>query len=214
MTSAPRRQIANNVVYVGSLGDTLFAFDRRGATNCSGTPTTCLPLWTASLAGDVVASPTVANGVVYVVSANGDGDRLYAFDAAGVDGCSGSPKTCTPLWTFDAVANLFGHTESSPTVADGVVYVGFNRQGGMSPTDGALYAFDAAGVIGCEDVTNTCAPLWTAPTDDFGEIVSTPSVADGVVYVTTSAGELRAFDADGITNAAGAPRSASRCGSA
>ena len=42
------------------------------------------------------SSPAVANGIVYVGSIYGE---LYAFDAAGVNGCSGIPKTCLPLWT-------------------------------------------------------------------------------------------------------------------
>jgi outer membrane protein assembly factor BamB len=53
--------------------------------------------------------------VVYVAS-----DRLYAYDAAGSIGCSGTPKTCTPLLG----APLPIRTLSSPTVANGRVYVG------------------------------------------------------------------------------------------
>jgi len=44
----------------------------------------------------IVSSPAVANGVAYVGSTDG---KLYAFDAAGVGGCSGSDadKICQPL---------------------------------------------------------------------------------------------------------------------
>jgi len=48
--------------------------------------------------------------------------NLYAFSAAGATGCSGTPKTCTPLWatgTSTSGANL-----SSPAVANGMVYEG------------------------------------------------------------------------------------------
>ena len=37
------------VVYDESNDAKLFAFDANGVTDCSGTPTTCSPLWTAAL---------------------------------------------------------------------------------------------------------------------------------------------------------------------
>ena len=51
-------------------------------------------------------------------------------------------------WT----AATAGAVASSPSVVDGVVYVGSN--------DGKLYAFDAKGVTNC--TATMCAPLWTA----------------------------------------------------
>jgi len=77
--------------------------------------------------GAVHSSPAVAEGVVYVGSDDG---KLYAFDAAGVTGCTAG--VCTPLWT----ATTGSKVQSSPAVAEGVVYVGSD--------DGKLYAFDAA----------------------------------------------------------------------
>ena len=105
------------------------AFDAAGLTNCSGTPKTCAPLWTAAnqFPWGLSASPTVANGVVYMgatgFSWNGNGPgRLYAFDAAGTVNCSGTPKTCDPLWATTDGGSGF----SSPAVANGVVYVSSN----------------------------------------------------------------------------------------
>src|SRR4030088_2564594 len=48
--------------------------------------------------GDTIfmSSPAVVNGVVYSVS---EDRKLYAFDTAGNTNCSGTPKTCAPLWT-------------------------------------------------------------------------------------------------------------------
>ena len=43
--------IVNGVMYVVADDGTLYAYDASGSTNCSGTPTTCAPLWTASLGG-------------------------------------------------------------------------------------------------------------------------------------------------------------------
>ncbi len=159
--------VANGVVYIGSWQGNLYAFDAAGVTGCGGTPKTCTPLWTASMVGaSIASSPTIAAGVVYV---GGTNDKLYAFDAAGVTGCSGAPKTCAPLWS----ATTGGWIEDSPAVANGVVYVG--------SYDDKLYAFDAAGVTGCSGSPKTCSPIWTGATG--GRLVSSPAVANGVVYV-------------------------------
>ena len=64
------------MVFVGSDGGNLYAFDTAGHTHCSGTPTFCLPLWTGSTASGVDSSPAIANGMVYVGSQDG---KLYAF---------------------------------------------------------------------------------------------------------------------------------------
>jgi len=71
--------------------------------------------WTATT-GSVIAnaSPAVANGVVYV---GFDDDKSYAFDAARNRNCSGSPKSCAPLWTAASLQFI----RSSPAVANGVV---------------------------------------------------------------------------------------------
>jgi hypothetical protein len=62
------------VVYVGSLDQKLYAFDAAGTTSCSGSPKSCTPLWTATTGGQVVSSPAVSHGAVYVGA-----DKLYAF---------------------------------------------------------------------------------------------------------------------------------------
>ena len=77
--------------------DKLYAFYASGSANCSGTPTTCSPLWTASMGTTTsTASPAVSAGVVYDESNDA---KLFAFDADGVTNCSGTPTTCSPLWT-------------------------------------------------------------------------------------------------------------------
>jgi outer membrane protein assembly factor BamB len=159
--------VVNGVLYDSDNKGTLYAFDATGKTNCPtdvyGT-THCAPLWTANIGG-IVESPAVANGVVYVGDSN---DDLYAFDAAGMTNCSGTPKVCTPLWT----AATGGQIRSAPSIANGVVYVG--------SMDHSVYAFDAAGNTDCSGTPKMCTPLWSFATDD--PIAASPVVVNGVVY--------------------------------
>jgi hypothetical protein len=176
----------------------LFAFDAGGTIGCSGTPKTCEPLWSA-VSGAVDSSPAISNGVVYVNDFTTHGEEpptgtLRAFDAAGVTGCSGVPKTCAPLWTAE-----IGPSRSSPAVANGVVYVVVNA---------TLSAFDAAGTTGCSGTPKVCSPLWTA--SPGGITSSSPAVANGVVYVhfNTSgpSSSIYGFDAGGTTGCSGTPK--------
>ena len=161
--------IANGVVYIGSEDDKLYAFNASSGTL----------LWTANTTNVVDSSPAVANGVVYVSDGNG---TLYAFDATGNTNCSGTPKTCSPLWTSSLGTFPSSLGGGSPTVSGGVVYV----TGG-----GVLYAINAA----------SGATLWDDPTNGT---LSNPVVANGVVYVgfsvfvltgKVSVADVRAYDA-------------------
>ena len=152
-----------------------------GPANVSGLKTA----WTAANPlgiGSIGSSPAVAGGVVYVGSTQGN---LYAFSAAGATGCSGTPKTCTPLWT---AANAGGVSPMSPApaVANGVVYVG---------SDGQLYAFSAAGTTGCSGTPKTCTPLWATATSTSGATFSSPAVANGMVYEGQWSGPNSPFSA-------------------
>ena len=182
--------VANGDVYIGSGNGNVDAFDAAGNTNCSGTPKTCAPLWVAHTGSNIlVSSAAVANGVLFVGSVD---HNLYAFDAAGVTNCSGTPKICSPLWT----ASTGNQVWSSPAVVNGVVYIGSG--------DGSLYVFDAGGTTNCSGTPKKCAPLWTARTG--GGIISSPAVANGVVYVGSSDNNLYVFDATGNTNCSGTPK--------
>jgi outer membrane protein assembly factor BamB len=115
------------VVFIASSDHKLFAFSATGTTNCSGTPVTCASLWTAATGNQIVgSSPAVANKVVYVGSTDGG---VYAFSAGGTKSCSGTPKTCQPLWKWVTGGPLY----SSPAVANGMVYI--------ASDDGNLYVF-------------------------------------------------------------------------
>ena len=195
--------VASGVLYVDSLDTSsstvsLEAFDAAGKTNCSGG--TCQPLWTAPLGSGTAgadtggSSPAVVNGVVYAGASNG----LEAFDAAGVTNCSGTPKTCAPLWS----ASVGPIGTSSPIVANGVVYIG--------STDDNLYAFDAAGKTNCSGTPTICSPLWSGNTG--GAIEAAPAVANGVAYVGSTDDDFYAFDAAGVTNCSGTPTTCSPLG--
>ena len=176
--------VVGNTVYVVDNSDALYAFSAGGCGTFE-----CRPLWRANTPGVKSPSflsdgaPGIANGVAYVGA-----DKLYAFDANGVTGCSGTPKLCTPLWT----GATGGDVLTSASIGNGVVFVG--------AADGKLYAFKAGG---CGSAT--CSPLWTAATS--GRIAnSTPAVANGVVYVGSTDKNLYAFSASGTTNCSGTPK--------
>jgi putative pyrroloquinoline-quinone binding quinoprotein/putative pyrroloquinoline-quinone-binding quinoprotein len=161
--------VVGDVAYVGTDSGFLVAWPAAGcgSDNCS-------PLWTAQLSNGVHTTPAVAGGLVFVSSAgsvdNGIG-TLYAFRAAGC-----GQATCKPVWSAPVP-----NTDSSPTVANGVLYI--------VSGDGRLLAFTAAG---CGKAT--CAPLWTGNLKSSGN--GAPAVANGLVYAT-SAERLIAFRAAG-----------------
>jgi outer membrane protein assembly factor BamB len=181
--------IAGGRVFVGSEDSKLYAFDAAGTTGCSGTPKTCAPLWTAALPAGTDSSPAVANGVVYVAS-NTDGTvsgRVNAFDAAGVTNCSGSPRTCQPLWISNT-PSFFGQTPIS--VVNGVVYVVLAVA--IFSAVGTIWALDASAPASrCSGTPKVCNPLWSAQPSDNGVLLSAVAVADGFIYAT--GGQLHAF---------------------
>jgi outer membrane protein assembly factor BamB len=199
--------VAGGVVYVAGVGQRLYAFDAKGGANCTGTPLTCTPLWTATLGGEAQSSVTAAGGRVFVSAIVGFDHVLYAFDAAGVTGCSGTPKTCTPLWTASVpIISLATAGRAVPAFANGLVYMAFGEQ----PADddsgaAAVLAFDAAGQIGCSGSPATCSPLFSGRTDG-ASVLSSASVVDGVVYAAADDGQLYTFDAAGSHGCSGAPK--------
>jgi hypothetical protein len=163
--------VSGAVVYSESGEGNLEAFSANGTTNCSGTPTTCSPLWTATGTG----LDAVANGILY----GANNDRLSAFDANGVTNCAGSPKHCAPLWSYSL---------SSPvgvSVADGLLFSGSSACATAcigSPNPGFnIEAFDAKGVAHCSGTPKLCSPLWTGITTS--PVVGSPAIANGKIYV-------------------------------
>ena len=129
---------------------------------------------------------------------------MKAHDAAGIEGCAGSPVVCGPLWSNPGggVPALDGDVaagspscpplwegdaagSSEAALADGFLYV--TRGGG-----GGLAAFAAAG---CG--APVCDPVWTAP---GASQFSTITVAGDVVYVA-SGNEVSMYAAAGCGGA-------------
>jgi outer membrane protein assembly factor BamB len=148
----------------------------------SAAPTLSRVKWRFATRGKIFSSPAVLDGVVYVGSTDGN---LYAVRAA--DG--------SLVWRFPT----HGPVNSSPAVADGLVY--------FSSLDGNVYAvntsdgrerwhfatagerrFTAPGIHGIE-------PKHEMMADPFDVFLSSPAVANGVVYIGSGDHNVYAIDA-------------------
>ncbi len=164
------------VVYVSSTRGALFAISER----------TGAQLWFASTGQAVAGSPAVANGVVYVATSG----TVFAFDAG------------TGALRWSALGG--GGIVSSPAVANGVVYTG-SRNGTLRALDAATGAVKWSAGAGAAIVTTpavsngivyvtsvadelhafdavTGQRLWSAVLITALPSVSTPTVANGVVF--------------------------------
>jgi len=136
--------VANGVVYVGSSNRTFYAIDALNGSK----------IWSYNMGG-IYSTPAVANGYVYAADQN----TVYAFDAS----------TGTKKWTFTHPS--FSPEYGSPTVADGIVYIG--SSGGDSYS-GRFYALNAYTGYKIEEIEMS------------SKIFSTPAIAYSMVYVATS----------------------------
>ena len=85
-------------------------------------------------------------------------------------------------------ATTGGIVNSSPAVANGVIFVG--------SSNGSLYAYD----FRCASAGQSCSPRWTATTG--GAIDSSPAAVGTVVYVGSSDGKLYAYSINCATGGA------------
>lgn len=152
--------VAGGAVVFGSDDGFLYALDvKTGAEK-----------WRVNLGGAVSSSPAIAGGMVLVMGPYGrlcavklaDGNFLWHLEI-GADLSLGGDPRAFDLWV------------SSPTVADGAVYVG----GG----DGRVYAVDLG----------TGQARWSHATGS--RVRSSPAVAEGTVYVGSFDGQVYALDA-------------------
>ena len=184
----PQAVVANGIVYAtSSVGNFVYALN----------VSTGAYLWSYSIStGD--SSPAVANGMVYVGSADG---KLYALNAT----------TGAYLWSYTTENSIY----SSPIVTNGVVYVGsydyylyaLNATTGAylwryfigsyittSPAvaNGVVYVGSYDRNLYALNAT-TGAYLWSYTTGN--PIDSSPAIANGVVYVGSYDRNLYALNA-------------------
>lgn len=208
VTSSP--SVVNGVVYAGSQDMNVYAVD--AATGSL--------IWKFATGGTIESSPAVVNGKVYIGSDDG---YVYCLDA--VDGylvwktfvngdlpvTSGaavmlrsSPAVVEKTLYIGSVdGNLYalnvdngdiywsydtgGIITSSPTVSDGAVYITSEE-----PTEGALYKVNA----------NNGTMVWRKPLEyehqftGGSDMQGTPTVADGLVFVSGNMRTYYAVDVD------------------
>lgn len=164
--------VVGATVYVASTNGSLYAVDRESGTQ----------RWKFDTRGAIASSPAVANGLVYISSADGN---VYAVDAESgsqrwVFATKGERRFTAPgihgaLPKTERMPDPFDVFMSSPTVVNGVVYIGSGDQ--------HVYALDAA----------TGALRWSFATGDV--VHATPAVSGGVVYIGSWDRNLYALDA-------------------
>lgn len=201
--------VAGGLVFVGagvSNSWTIVGFDAAGVRGCAGTPLVCQPVWQAAWPGGPTGSPIslmAAGGTVFATTAGlqssgGPPSSVFAFDAAGVSGCSGAaPASCAALFS---VASDVGVVY--PSVASGMLFV---------PRSDGVGAYDAAGLTGCSGSPKVCHPLWRAAAPGG---TSFSVVSGGILYAEVLqphfsgpwVGTVYAYDATGNLGCSGNPK--------
>jgi outer membrane protein assembly factor BamB len=156
--------IADGKIFFGSDDQSLYAVDLQ----------THLQAWKFATGGIIRSRPVVEGGMVY---ASSDDGVLHAVEAA-----TGTEKWKADLGSanvrtggaFD-VGSGYDYQQASPTLADGVIYIGSGA--------GGLYAIEAA----------SGKQLWKF--DTTSRIRSSAAVVEGKVYVGDGNTNLHALDA-------------------
>ncbi|MGB7539401.1 MAG: PQQ-binding-like beta-propeller repeat protein [Anaerolineales bacterium] len=193
--------VAGGTVYFGSDDHALYAVD---------IPTRQLK-WKFETGDRVRSRPAAADGIVYFTN---DENRLYAVDAA--DG--------SEVWHFEMgtpaaprlpIPDGWDYQQSSPAVADGIVYagsagpqffavdaktgeevwriaVGGYVRSSPAVAGGVVYFGDWIGLFYALDA-RTGKEKWSFDTQ--GAVVPSPTIADGVVYIGSKFPCLYALDA-------------------
>ena len=182
-------------VYVGSLDTNLYCLDAGSGD----------VIWVHKTGGYITSSPAVSGGMVYVTSQESGSGALYKIDAI-----SGSL-----VWKCDIpyviAADRCTDLHASPVVGDGRVFVATNKQkyyavnaatgeiewtyvttegtegiggyliGSPAYNDGTVYIIDMFFITALE--ADTGEVIWKSWIGT--ELYTTPTYADGKVYVTT-----------------------------
>lgn len=164
--------VAGGLVVVGSTDGSLYALNRADGTQ----------RWKFDTKGPVTSSPAMAEGIVYVASVDGN---VYAVDSATgaqrwVFATRGERRFTAPgihgaIPRTERMPDPFDVFISSPTVVNGVVFIGSGDQ--------QVYALDA----------RTGALKWSFATGDV--VHAAPAVANNTVYIGSWDRNLYALDA-------------------
>ena len=161
--------VANGKVYIGSDDGYIYCLDAyKGNLVWKRFVNGSLPI-TSGAAVMLRSSPAVVGSTVYIGSVDGN---LYA-----LDGNSGAI-----IWKFETK----GPITCSPTVVDGAVYVTSEE-----PNEGAIYKLNANGGVIIWRKPLPYQHQFTGGTDMQG----TPTVANGMVFVSTNLREFYGMDA-------------------
>jgi outer membrane protein assembly factor BamB len=160
--------VADGVLYIGGYSG-VFAFDANTGAQ--------LREFNDTVGSYYFSTPAVANGLVYFGTSGASPHHFYALNA---NDFSVNWSNTTPDDT---------DMDSSPAVANGVVYVTSDRENNF--TKGFLYAWNA----------NTGAPIWKFLPVGAGGTSSGPAVANGVVYFGTWWNGLYAVGTEHTTSA-------------
>jgi eukaryotic-like serine/threonine-protein kinase len=137
--------------------------------------------WTFKTGGPIVASPAIADGVVYITSLDG---RLYAIDQ----------ETGKERWNFKSRLPI----ASSPAVAGGVVYF-VSSTGALAALDAAtgkpkwVFVAEFEKKFEARNLHGYPSPAQTIP-DAWDLFTSSPAVADGRVYFGSGDSNVYAVD--------------------
>jgi outer membrane protein assembly factor BamB len=187
--------VIDGVLYIGSNDGKVYALNTANGAL----------IWSSRIGDPIYSSPAVVNGVVYVVSDNGG---VYALRAG--DG--------SQIWQAN-VGSGTDHTDNSPAVANGMVYVGArNGYYALNAADGTQiwlftspystrqvtgYFYSSPAVVGnivyccyCDGYTFALnaydgSIVWSYRTGFF--VFASPSIANGVVYVASYDGYIYAL---------------------
>jgi outer membrane protein assembly factor BamB len=163
--------IAGGRLFIGN-GNHLNVFDAGG---CGAS--VCEPLWRGK-ATNTENTPAVAGGFVYIDAQPPLEQRRFneVVEAFDVTGCG--QALCKPLWIG---INFNAGGETSPVVANGVVYVG---KGPASPnsTDSGVFSYDAAGCG--KKVCKALGFVQTGRQQLF--FPTSPAVVNGRVYLVST----------------------------
>lgn len=194
--------VSDGNVYVGSLDGFMYAIDANSGDI----------VWSCKTGGPILSSPAVVDGAVYFTSEEPNSGALYKLDAA--TGSLGWKQQLPYEYQFTGGNEMMG----SPSVADGMVfassdlrtYYGIDAATGnivwtfrdpdamefivSSPiyVNGQLYIIDKFSMTSL-NATNGHTN-WSFFTGD--ELYSSPSYADGKIYMMTSQRHIFVLDAN------------------